>query len=77
MRTITFEVHPITLTSPKNMLAIIFKSILILFTFDFLCMYFPPPFLSIFNLANNGIKEIIKYKNNHHSTIGFILSGLV
>ena len=27
------------------------------------------------NLANNGVKQIIKYKNNHHSTIGFILSG--
>ena len=31
MGTITFEVHPITPTSPRNMLATIFKSILILF----------------------------------------------
>ena len=35
MRTITFEVHPITPTSPRNTLAIIFKSILILFAFIF------------------------------------------
>ena len=33
MGTITFEVHHITLTSPRNMLATIFKSILILFAF--------------------------------------------
>ena len=44
MGTITFEVHPITSTSPRNTLAIIFKSILILFAFDFLCIFF---FLSI------------------------------
>ena len=35
MGTITFEVHPITLTSPRNTLATIFKIILILFAFDF------------------------------------------
>ena len=35
MGTITFEVHLITPTSPRNMLATIFKSILILFAFDF------------------------------------------
>ena len=29
------------------------------------------------DLANNGIKQIIKYKNNRNSTIGFILSGPV
>ena len=40
MGTITFEVHPITPTSPRNTLATIFKSILILFTFDFLCIFF-------------------------------------
>ena len=34
MGTITFEVHPITPTSPRNTLAIIFKSILILFDFS-------------------------------------------
>ena len=34
MRTITFKVHPITPTSPRNMLATIFKSILILFAFE-------------------------------------------
>ena len=41
---ITFEVHPITPTSPRNMLATICKSILILFAFDFLYIFF---FLSI------------------------------
>ena len=40
MGTITFEVHPITSTSPRNKLATIFKSILILFAFDFLCIIF-------------------------------------
>ena len=35
MGTITFEVHPITLTSPRDTLATLFKSILILFAFDF------------------------------------------
>ena len=39
MGTITFEVHPITLTSPRNMLAIIFKSILILFAFVFFAYF--------------------------------------
>ena len=39
MRTITFEVHPITPTSPRNTLATIFKSILILFAFNILCIY--------------------------------------
>ena len=34
MGTITFEVHHITLTSPRNMLATIYKSILILFAFS-------------------------------------------
>ena len=42
--TITFDVHPITPTSPRNILATIFKSILILFAFVFLCIFF---FLSI------------------------------
>ena len=36
MGTITFEVHPITPTSPRNTLAIIFKSILIFVAFIFL-----------------------------------------
>ena len=39
MGTITFEVHSITLTSPRNMLAIIFKSILILFAFVFFAYF--------------------------------------
>ena len=39
MGTITYEVHPITPTSPRNTLATIFKSILILFAFVFLCIY--------------------------------------
>ena len=33
MGAITFEVHPITFTSPRNTLATIFKSILIIFSF--------------------------------------------
>ena len=40
METITFKVHSISLTSPRNMLAIIFKIILILFSFHVLCIYF-------------------------------------
>ena len=39
MGTITFEVHPITPTSPKNTLATIFKSILILFAFVFFAYF--------------------------------------
>ena len=39
MGTITFKVHPITPTSPRNTLAIIFKSILILFTFVFFAYF--------------------------------------
>ena len=39
METITFEAHPITPTTPKNMLATIFKNILILFAFIFLCTF--------------------------------------
>ena len=34
MEIITFEVHPITPTSPRNTLATIFKSILIPFAFE-------------------------------------------
>ena len=40
MGTITFEVHHITSTSPENTLATIFKSILILFAFHVLCIFF-------------------------------------
>ena len=46
MGTTTFKVHPITPRSPKNTLATIFKSILILFAFDFLCIFF---FLSMYS----------------------------
>ena len=40
MGTITFEVHLITPTSPRNTLATIFKSILILFAFIFFAYFF-------------------------------------
>ena len=40
MGTITFEVHPITPTSPRNTLATIFKSILIFFAFIFFAFFF-------------------------------------
>ena len=40
MGTITFEVHPITPTSLRNTLAIIFKSILILFAWLFFVYFF-------------------------------------
>ena len=40
MGTITIEVNPITPTSPRNTLATIFKSILILFAFIFLAYFF-------------------------------------
>ena len=39
MGSITFEVHHITLTSPKNTLTTIFKSILILFAFIFFAYF--------------------------------------
>ena len=40
MGTITFEVHNMTPTSPRNTLATILKCILILFTFHVLCIFF-------------------------------------
>ena len=40
IETITSEVYHITLTSPRNTLATIFKSILILFAFHILCIFF-------------------------------------
>ena len=40
MGTITFKVHYITPTSPRNTLAVIFKSILFLFVFHVLCIIF-------------------------------------
>ena len=56
MVTITFEVHLITPTSPRNTLATIFKSILILFAFEFLCIFF------LLSLSCMGIyKERRKY----------------
>ena len=39
METITFEVYPVTPTSPRNTLATIFKSILILFAFFFFAYF--------------------------------------
>ena len=60
MGTITFKVHHITLTSPRNTLATIFKNILILFTFHDLCIFF-------FN-AYSGIScmVIMREKRNIH-----------
>ena len=40
MGTVIFEVHYITPTSPRNMLATIYKSILILFAFHSLDIFF-------------------------------------
>ena len=40
MGTITFEVHSITPTSPRNMFATIFRNILILFAFGFFAYSF-------------------------------------
>ena len=40
MGTITFEVHHITPTSPRNILATIYKNILILFAFQVLWLFF-------------------------------------
>ena len=40
MGIITFKVHPITPTSPRNTLTTIFKSILIFFVFDFSLHFF-------------------------------------
>ena len=39
MGTITFEVHHITPIPPRNTFATIYKSILILFAFHFLCIF--------------------------------------
>ena len=44
MRTITFEIHLITPTSPRNTLATIFKNILILFAFIFFAYFFSSSF---------------------------------
>ena len=52
MGTIIFEVHPITPTFPRNTLATIFKSILILFAFDFLCIFF-----SLEHIMHGHIRE--------------------
>ena len=56
MGTIIFEVHPITLTSPRNTLGTIFKSILIFFAFDFLFIFF---FLSISCMGTKEREEEI------------------
>ena len=53
MRTITFEVHHITLTSPRNMLSTIFKSILILLAFIFFALIF----FSFEHIMHGHIKE--------------------
>ena len=52
MGTITFEVHLITPTSPRNTLATKFKSILVLFAFDFLCIFF-----SLEHIMHGHIRE--------------------
>ena len=52
MGTITFELHLITPTSPRNTLATIFKSILVLFAFDFLCIFF-----SLEHIMHGHIRE--------------------
>ena len=58
METIIFEVHPITLTSPRNTLTTIFKRILILLAFIFLFIFF------LFEHIMHGkIRERRKYSN--------------
>ena len=59
MGTITFEVHHITLTSSRNILATIFKSILILFFFS--CSLHIFPFKHIMHGHIREIKETPNY----------------
>ena len=59
MGTITFEVHHITLTSSKNILATIFKSILIPFCFS--CSLHIFPFKHIMHGHIGEIKETPNY----------------
>ena len=69
MGTITFEIHPITLTSPRNPLVIIFKSILILFAFDIFCNFF---FSSFKHIMHEYIRERINTslcKLKHHNFV--------
>ena len=65
MGTITFEVHPITLTSPRKTLATIFKSILIIFFFGYSLHIF---ILSISCMDIKEREEIPNYvKLKHHN----------
>ena len=61
--TITFEIHLITPTSPRNTLAIIFKSILILFAFSFLLITSLHIFLlsTMKHIMHGYIRERRKY----------------
>ena len=63
METITFELHPITPISPRNTLATIFKSILILLAFVFLCIF---SFWTYHALAYIEREEIPNYVSQKH-----------
>ena len=65
MGTITFEVHPIIPTSPRNTLAVIFKRILILFAFDFLCISFFFEHIMHGHIRERKISDYVKLK--HHN----------
>ena len=61
--TITFEVHHITLTSPRNTLTIIFKSILIFLLFMFFAYF---SFWAFHAWAYTERKEISNYVSQKH-----------
>ena len=63
MGTITFEVHHITLTSPRNTLTAIFKSILIFLLFMFFAFFF---FWTFHDRAYIERKEIPNYASQKH-----------
>ena len=59
MGTITFEIHPITLTSPRNTLATIYKAFwFFFFSFIFLCIFF---FWAYHTWAYNRENKILNY----------------
>ena len=73
MGTITFEIHPITPTSSRNMLAIIFKSILILSSFFFSFFFLHIFFLNISCMAGfSGEMVIYSYEREREEIPNYV-----
>ena len=80
MGTITFEVHPITPTSHRNTLAIIFKSILILFDFS-LFEYFLFEHIMHRHIREKINTQLCKPKHHNfampkHTDVIYMIGGL-